>query len=95
MDSASNSAHSNSKYQPISAPPWSIQRPLRELKAFERTMIRAGETKNISFILKPGQDLNYYNTESREYEVEKGTYKIFAGPSSYLTVIESVDLIVE
>lgn len=79
----------------ITYPPSSIQRPLRELKAFERTMIRAGETKNINFILKPGQDLNYYNTESGEYEVEKGTYKIFAGPSSDLTVLESVDVIVE
>ncbi|MFW5877970.1 MAG: glycoside hydrolase family 3 C-terminal domain-containing protein, partial [bacterium] len=79
----------------VSYPESSIQRPLRELKAFERTMINAGETKTIEFEITPAKDLEYYDTDANEYKLEKGTYKFLAGPSSDLTVLEAIDVEIE
>lgn len=55
----------------------SLMRPIRELKGFKKTEIKAGETKKVSFEL--GFDnLGYYDGTGN-YVVEKGTIEIYIG----------------
>ena len=54
-----------------------IMRPIRELKAFKRVTLAAGESKNVEFELSYG-DLGYYD-ERGEYTVEKGKTEVFIG----------------
>jgi len=58
----------------------SITRPVLELKGFEKIMIKAGETKNVSFTITP-KDLEFYNNETG-YVIEEGDFEIFVGPNS-------------
>ncbi|MBQ2890081.1 MAG: glycoside hydrolase family 3 protein [Clostridia bacterium] len=54
-------------------------RPIKELKAFSKTEIKAGETKTVSILL-PVSDLAIYN--ETKWEVENGEYEIYIGASS-------------
>jgi beta-glucosidase len=76
----------------VSYPKSNIKRPLRELKAFKRMMIKAGERKTIDFRINPEKDLAYYNEESGNYELEEGTYTFLVGPSSDRTVLDSLQI---
>lgn len=58
----------------------SITRPVKELKGFERVLIKAGETKSVSFTLTDAE-LGFYNNDG-EYVVEAGTFDIMVGPNS-------------
>jgi beta-glucosidase len=58
----------------------SVVRPLKELKGFNKTMIMKGESKTISFTVKPS-DLAFY-TFDMSFKVEPGDFKIFVGGSS-------------
>ena len=58
----------------------SVTRPLLELKGFKRVTLKPGETKSVSFDIKPA-DLWFYNTEMKRV-VEPGTFTIYAGPNS-------------
>jgi beta-glucosidase len=58
----------------------SVTRPVIELKHFRRVTLQPGETKTVSFTLKPS-DLSFYN-ENMKRVVEPGTFTISAGPSS-------------
>ncbi len=58
-----------------------IQRPLRELKAFEKVALKAGETKTVSFSLEK-RAFAYYNVEISDWHVESGDYNIEIGSSS-------------
>jgi beta-glucosidase len=75
----------------IAYPKSKITRPLRDLRGFERTGIKAGETKTLSFVLQPG-DFEYYNVETGKYEIEKGVYKILVGPSSDMNVLQETEI---
>lgn len=55
----------------------SYMRPLRELKAFEKADIAAGETKTFTFDI--GYDSLGFFTPNGEYVVEKGTFEIYVG----------------
>ena len=70
----------------------SATRPLKELKNFTRVALKAGETKQISFIITPAM-LSYYDADMN-YGVEKGTFKIMTGPSSRDADLQSVLLTV-
>ncbi len=54
-------------------------RPIKELKAFSKTEIKAGATEKVSILL-PISDLAIYN--ETKWEVEKGEYEIYIGASS-------------
>ena len=55
----------------------SVMRPLRELKAYEKRLIKKGESEKFTFSL--GYDkLGFYN-EKGKYIVEKGDFQIFVG----------------
>ena len=58
----------------------SVTRPVRELRGFERISLRAGETRTVSFTLRPA-DLAFYDLKM-EWVVEPGFFTVWAGTSS-------------
>lgn len=58
----------------------SIARPVKELKGFSRVMLKAGETREISFDIT-GKDLSYYDAEGRRV-FEPGAFDIMIGHDS-------------
>ena len=58
----------------------SIIRPVKELKAFQKIFLKAGETKEISFTLT-GKDLSFFDADGNA-KLEAGAFKIFVGGSS-------------
>ncbi len=58
----------------------SITRPVKELKGFERVLLKSGEVKNVSFKIKV-EDLKYFNSDLK-YGVEKGDFNIWIGKNS-------------
>ncbi len=58
----------------------SVTRPIKELKAFQKVFIKAGETKTVTFELS-NEDLGFYN-QNGEFVVESGAFKIFVGSNS-------------
>lgn len=57
-----------------------VVRPMKELKAFEKVQLEAGETKEISFIINEEQ-LRYHHA-NLEYKSDKGQFELFTGPNS-------------
>jgi len=62
-----------------------VTRPVKELKAFRRITLAAGERRRIEFALGPAE-LGLYNREMK-FVVEPGEFKVMVGSSSE-TVIE-------
>ena len=58
----------------------SITRPVKELKGFQKVMIKKGETKTISFDITT-EDLKFYNYDVK-YDWEPGEFEIMIGGSS-------------
>lgn len=58
----------------------SLSRPVRELKGFQRIMLRAGEKRRVEMTLK-AKDLGFYNLQN-QYVVEPGDFKVWVGQSS-------------
>ncbi len=55
-------------------------RPVKELKDFARVLIKAGETKTVSFEL-PATKLSFFD-QNGEVLLQKGAFKIFVGTNS-------------
>jgi len=58
----------------------SISRPVKELKKFQKLMIKKGETKEVSFTIAV-DDLKFYNNELK-FKAEPGDFKLFIGSNS-------------
>ena len=58
-----------------------LERPIKELKGFDRISLQAGETKRVSIPLRHDQ-LTYYNTSTHTFDVEAGLVDILVGASS-------------
>lgn len=58
-----------------------VERPLKELEAFERITLKAGETKNVTLEF-PVSELAHWNTESNGWELEPGKIEILVGSAS-------------
>lgn len=58
----------------------SITRPLKELKGFQKIMLKAGETKTVTFRITPEQ-LKFYNSDLK-YDWEPGEFTIMVGGNS-------------
>jgi beta-glucosidase len=56
-------------------------RPLRELKGFDRLVLAAGEQRRVSFEL-PAADLAIWDTASADWRVDAATYDVWVGPSA-------------
>lgn len=62
----------------ISDPYSSISRPIKELKYFEKKVIKAGETVTYQFVVDPVKDLSYVNNKGEKI-LETGDYYIQIG----------------
>jgi len=58
----------------------SVTRPLLELKGFQRVSLEPGESRSLSFDIKPS-DLWFFNADMKRV-VEPGSFSIFVGPNS-------------
>ncbi len=58
----------------------SVTRPVKELKGFQKIMLSAGESKNVSFIITDDM-LKFWNRDM-QYVVEPGEFEIMVGPNS-------------
>ncbi|HSE40702.1 MAG TPA: glycoside hydrolase family 3 C-terminal domain-containing protein, partial [Acidobacteriota bacterium] len=58
----------------------SVTRPVKELKGFQKIGLKAGESKIVSFTIKPDQ-LAFYNLEMKRV-VEPGDFTVFVGGNS-------------
>jgi beta-glucosidase len=75
----------------------SVERPAKQLKAFTRVPIKAGETKTVTLILK-AEDLAYWDETKHAFIVEPGKVELMAGASSKdirlkktITVAQGID----
>jgi len=59
----------------------SVDRPVKELKGFQKVALNPGEKKNISMELLH-KDLQFYDVKSHQWIAEKGKFKILVGTSS-------------
>jgi beta-glucosidase len=69
--------HTNSK----------VNRPEKELKAFKRLFIKAGETKTVALTLR-AKDLEYWNTKNQKFELEKDIIELQAGGASDAIILK-------
>ena len=58
-----------------------ITRPIKELKYFEKKLIKAGEIVTFRFEINPLRDLGFVNREGKKY-LDKGEYRIMVGDQS-------------
>jgi beta-glucosidase len=66
----------------------SVTRPLKELKGFQKVLIKKGETKTITFNLTT-DDLAFYHPDLKKYW-EPGEFVVFVGTNSAETLSQSV-----
>ncbi|MDD4970319.1 MAG: glycoside hydrolase family 3 C-terminal domain-containing protein [Paludibacter sp.] len=59
----------------------SVTRAAKELKAFKKVFLKAGETKMVTLEV-PVSSFAYYNENKRAWEVEPGSYTLMLGSSS-------------
>ena len=59
----------------------SVERPVKELKAFDKVFLQAGEKKTVEFVLDP-QSFMFYDEASHGWRAESGTFTIHAASSS-------------
>ena len=77
----------------VQGPDSRIIRPAKELKAFEKVMLKAGEEKTVWLDVSV-HDLAFYNEFIRRWTVEPGTYQLLIGSSSR-DIRETIQIIVE
>ena len=70
----------------VSDPVCSITRPVRELKHFEKRLIRAGDSETFRFEVDPLRDLGFVDETGRRF-LEPGEYWIQAGPRKFRLLI--------
>ncbi|MDY4213294.1 MAG: glycoside hydrolase family 3 C-terminal domain-containing protein [Eubacteriales bacterium] len=58
-----------------------VSRPVKELRAFEKIMLKSGQTQKVSVDI-PIEDLGYYNVSLHRYVTEPGVYDVCIGSSS-------------
>ncbi len=57
-----------------------VTRPVKELKGFQRIMLKKGESRELSFTLSV-EDLKFYNADLK-WTYEPGEFKVFVGTNS-------------
>ena len=58
----------------------SVTRPVRELKGFQKLELKAGESREVSFLID-GQELSFLRADMTE-GTEPGRFQVFIGPDS-------------
>lgn len=64
----------------INDPVARVSRPIKELKAFRRIHLEAGESKDVVFTVTPDM-LKYYDSQLR-YALDRGKFVVMTGPDS-------------
>ncbi len=59
-----------------------VPMPLKQLWAFERVWLEAGQQRRLTYRLTPGEALSHYDAERRGFALEPGEYAVEAGASS-------------
>ena len=72
-----------------SKPESAVMRAPRELKAFQKVSLEAGESKRVELRFD-ADDLSYWDEASHAWQLEKGNYTLYVGNSSEAT--ESVQI---
>ena len=75
-----------------SIPSKNIDRPLRELKGFNKVNLKPNETKSISIVVDKN-DLTYWDTSKNRFVLEDGEYLIQIGKNSRDVILEKTVLI--
>ncbi len=65
----------------VGDPVSTVTRPIKELKAFNKVFIKAGETERINLCIDI-KDIGYYNVLLKDWATEPGKYIIYVGASS-------------
>ncbi|TXT33767.1 MAG: beta-glucosidase [Chitinophagaceae bacterium] len=68
----------------------SIIRPVKELKGFQKIMLKAGESKTVQFVLT-GKDLSFYDGAGNTV-LESGKFNVFVGGDSNKTLNATFEL---
>ncbi|MBV12751.1 MAG: glycosyl hydrolase family 3 [Flavobacteriaceae bacterium] len=55
--------------------------PVKTLQAFDKVLIKKGETSKVDFILNY-RNFSFWNTELKKWDVKKGNYRLLIGSSS-------------
>jgi beta-glucosidase len=58
-----------------------IDRPVKELKGFQKVYLKSGETRSVNIAVKPS-DLAWWNDKTHQWEVNHGDYLLEVGSSS-------------
>jgi len=58
-----------------------VERPIEELKGFQRVALKAGETKTVRIPLK-AKDLAYWDVQKKQWVVEDEKVDLMVGASS-------------
>ena len=66
----------------------SIVRPVKELKGFQKLLIKAGETKTVSFVID--KEVLHFYTINRKWEVEIGEFDLFVGRNSLTEIKQKI-----
>ncbi|MGM9697968.1 MAG: glycoside hydrolase family 3 C-terminal domain-containing protein, partial [Prevotella sp.] len=69
----------------------SVDRPVKELKGFEKVTLAPGETKTVSYTIAP-RDLQFYDEPTHQWKSEPGKFKVYVGASE-LDIRGSVDYV--
>lgn len=59
----------------------SVERPIKELKAFRRITLEPQQKETVSFTL-PVKELGFYDVDCNEFVVESGVFEVLVGSSS-------------
>ena len=59
-----------------------VPMPIRQLCAFERVWLEAGESRRVTLRVAPARAVGYYDTAGKRLVVAPGEYEIGAGASS-------------
>ncbi len=59
----------------------SVDRPVKELKGFEKVFLKPGETQTVKISLPPSA-FAYYDIKKKDWHVEQGEFNILAGTSA-------------
>ena len=59
----------------------SVERPVKELKHFDKIELKAGESKTVSFTIKK-QDLAFWDIDESGWKAEQGEFEVLIGASS-------------
>ncbi len=70
----------------------SVTRPVKELKAFQKVMLNAGESKVVELELAKDA-FAFWNPETKEWTINKGEFDIYIGESSKdISAIKTVEM---